>query len=92
LIKVPHLGLVNVVAERKIVPEFLQFEADPGRLASAVLRLLRNRNKQESMKKDLRAVRAKLGRAGASRRAARQVLEMIEERDQGSGDRGQNTK
>ncbi len=77
LIKVPHLGLVNVVAERKIVPEFLQFEAEPGRLASAALSLLRNRHQQESMKKDLSAVRAKLGRPGASRRAARQVLEMI---------------
>jgi lipid-A-disaccharide synthase len=80
LIKVPHLGLVNVVAERKIVPEFLQFEAEPRRLASATLSLLRNRNKQESMKKDLSAVRAKLGRPGASLRAARQVLETIKDR------------
>ncbi len=79
LIKVPHLGLANVVAGRKVVPEFLQFEAEPRRIASAALSLLGDRNKQELMRKDLKTVRDKLGRPGASRRAARLVLEMIEQ-------------
>lgn len=77
LIKVPHLGLVNVVAGRKAVPEFLQFEAEPRRLASAALSLLKDRNKQELMREDLKAVRAKLGQPGASQRAARLVMEMM---------------
>ena len=80
LIKIPHLGLVNVVAGRKVVPEFLQFAAQPGRIAAAALSLLEDKDRRELMKEDLKAVRAKLGRPGASQRAARQVLEMMENR------------
>lgn len=77
LIRVPDIGLVNVVAGRRIVPEFLQFGARPGRIASASLDLLENESKRESMEKDLRAVKVKLGQPGASERAARLVLETI---------------
>lgn len=80
LIKIPHLGLVNVVAGRKVVPEFLQFAAQPGRIAAAALSLLEDKDRRELMKEDLKAVRAKLGRPGASQRAARLVLEMMENR------------
>jgi len=93
LIKIPHLGLVNVVAGRKVVPEFLQFEAEPRRLASAALSLLEDRDKQELMKKDLKAVKAQLGRPGASRRAAHLVLEMTEDRERKTAeDRRQRTE
>ena len=78
LIKIPHLGLVNVVAGRKVVPEFLQFQAQPGRIAAAALSLLEDKNRRELMKEDLKAIRAKLGQPGASQRAARLVLEMME--------------
>ena len=82
LIKIPHLGLVNIVAGRKIVPEFLQFEAEPRRIASAALSLLEDKNRLELMRSELKAVRAKLGRPGASRRAARLVLETMDNRRQ----------
>lgn len=80
LIRVPDIGLVNVVAGRRVVPEFLQFGARPGRIASACLDLLENKNKRESMQKDLEEVKDKLGQPGASLRAARLVLETIGEK------------
>lgn len=92
LIKIPHLGLVNVVAGREVVPEFLQFQARPRRLARAALSLLGDRNKQKLMREDLKAVRAKLGQPGASQRAARLVLEVIKDRGQRAEDRRQRTK
>ena len=80
LIRVPNIGLVNVIAGRRVVPEFLQFGARPGRIASICLDLLNSKSKRESMEKDLRAVKVKLGQPGASERAARSVLETIGEK------------
>ncbi|MCK4648187.1 lipid-A-disaccharide synthase, partial [bacterium] len=42
LLKIPYIGLVNVVAGRKIVPEFLQYGAIPARIAQATLKILEN--------------------------------------------------
>ena len=44
LIRVPYVGLVNLIAKKKIVPEYLQFQANPGRIARECLDLLKNLN------------------------------------------------
>ncbi|MBI3082987.1 MAG: lipid-A-disaccharide synthase [Candidatus Omnitrophica bacterium] len=77
VIRVPHIALVNVVAERKVVPELIQYRATPARVAGALVKLLRDEERCASMKEALREVKARLGPAGAIERAARVVREML---------------
>ncbi|MET0516439.1 MAG: lipid-A-disaccharide synthase [Nitrospiraceae bacterium] len=74
LIRVPWIGLANLVAGRGIVPELIHDAATPERLMEEAERLLQDRSAYDQMKADLRAVRASLGEPGASRRAAEAVL------------------
>lgn len=74
LIRVPWIGLVNLVAGRSIVPELVQDEATAERVWRETRRLLTDRQAYDDMKKGLREVRQSLGEPGASRRAAEVVL------------------
>ena len=71
---VKHIGLVNLVAGKGIVPELIQQDAVAGRLAEEALRILTNPQISEEMRKAFKDVRAKMGEAGASERAARAIL------------------
>jgi len=75
LIRVKWIGLVNLVAERSVVPEIIQDEATAERLSREVSRLLSDRSAYREMKDSLQQVRRALGEPGASRRAAKVVLE-----------------
>ena len=77
LIRVPSIGLVNLVAGKKIVPELIQYQANPKKIASLAERILDNPKKQEGMRKELAAVRQRLGDVGSSERAAAIALEML---------------
>jgi len=74
LIKIPYIGLVNVIAGRRIIPEFLQFKARPEQIAREALMILSRPEIRRTMIGHLERVREKLGRPGASARAARAVL------------------
>ncbi len=76
LVEIPDIGLVNVVAGRRIAPEFLQDEVDPKMLSRVALDLLRAPEKRRTMTRELRAVRARLGTPGASMRVAERALDM----------------
>ncbi len=71
---VQHIGLVNLVAGRGIVPELLQGDAGARRLSQEALRLLKNRTLYEEMQNAFDEVRGKMGAPGASERAAQVVL------------------
>ena len=70
LIKIPDIGLVNIVARERIVPELTQFEVTPKNIASASLEILNNHKRIHEIKENLRKVKSKLGDQGASSRAA----------------------
>jgi lipid-A-disaccharide synthase len=74
LIRVPWIGLANLVAGRGIVPELIHDEATPDRLVQETERLLGDSRAYEEMKAALLSVRQALGTPGASRRAAEAVL------------------
>ncbi len=74
LIRVPWIGLANLVAGRGIVPELIHDEATPERLVQETERLLADPRAYEDMKAALLSVRRALGTPGASRRAAEAVL------------------
>ncbi len=77
LIRVPYIGLPNIVAGRRIVQEFIQHEAKPERIAPEIERVLTDRNYADSMRQALRTVKEKLGTGGGSERMAELALEML---------------
>ena len=74
--KTPFIGLVNIIAKRKIVPEILQYDARPERLAREILTIISSKEKLEKQVQNLRWVKSMLGTSGASLRAARIVNEL----------------
>jgi lipid-A-disaccharide synthase len=74
LVKLPYIGLVNVIAGKKIMPEFIQRDATPERIASASLGFLTDDAKYAAAVDALKEVRARVGDEGASARAAESVL------------------
>jgi len=86
LVKLPYIGLVNVIAGRRIMPEFIQHRASPSRIASAALAFLRDSRAYAAAVDELRTVSAHLGGPGASARAAAAVIrEITASRGPGSG-------
>jgi lipid-A-disaccharide synthase len=78
LMRVKYLGLINLVLGREVVPEFLQGQATPARIAQAVGQLLKDPEKRSVMSRDLLSVRSRLGEEGASRRAARHIVQFLD--------------
>ncbi|HEY6549507.1 MAG TPA: lipid-A-disaccharide synthase, partial [Vicinamibacteria bacterium] len=72
-VNVPHYAMPNLVADRRIVPEVIQSDFTPDRVAAEGLRLLEDPEEAEKMRRELALVRLKLGAPGASRRAAEVV-------------------
>lgn len=81
LIRVKHIGLVNIVAGEKIVPELIQGNVKADRIAEEVSSLLTNGERIKRMKKDLKLVSRRLGKKGATKRAADAVLEFLKNSD-----------
>ncbi|MBU2583090.1 MAG: lipid-A-disaccharide synthase [Alphaproteobacteria bacterium] len=85
LIKVPFLGLANIVAGRKIANEFLQEDFLPEPLAGEVQRLIGDPQAMEAAKSAAVELREVMGPAGASKRAAQAILdECCRTRERGS--------
>ena len=76
-VRVNAFGMVNLVAEKTIVPEFLQAAFTPEAVADAAVRFLTDETHAATTRAELRTVREKLGGSGASRRAAEQVLDVV---------------
>ena len=70
--------MVNIVAGKKIVPEFIQFNARPEMIARAVLDFLKKPEQTKQMLKDLAYVKSSLGEPGAAERAAKLILEFLQ--------------
>lgn len=77
LIKTPWIGLVNVVAGKKIVPERVQFDATPKKIAREVKSIYTDKKKIAEIKSELQKVKESLGAPGASRRAAEAVIKIL---------------
>ena len=78
LLRVPHVGLVNLIAGREVSSEFLQGAATPATLAAAVLPLLDPQNEAARRQRaGLAVVRERLGPPGAADRVARIALELL---------------
>ncbi|MDP8264750.1 MAG: lipid-A-disaccharide synthase [Candidatus Aceula lacicola] len=77
LIKIPYIGLVNVVAQKKVVPECVQLDATEIKIVSETISILSDPIKTKSIKSDLTKVKNALGAPGASMRAAKEILSSL---------------
>ena len=77
VVNVKHLGMPNLLADKEVVPEFIQQQAKPGAIAKAAQPLMENARTRERMISEFDAIVSKLGGSGASERAARAILKEI---------------
>lgn len=77
LIKVPHIALVNLVLEDRVVPELIQHEANPVKVENEVRTLLSGGHATQQMRRRLAPLRERLGSSGAARRAAEAVAQCL---------------
>jgi len=80
LVKVESIGMVNLIAGRRIVPELVQDAFTPDAVAREAVSMLTDPVRAASIREGLAIVRARLGGPGASRRAAEAILKVVSER------------
>jgi lipid-A-disaccharide synthase len=78
VIKVPFIGICNIVAGRGVVQELIQHEAEPVAISAEIERLLNDGQYQAEVRRGLAEVRVKLGNGGALQRLAQVALGMID--------------
>ncbi|MFP2910100.1 lipid-A-disaccharide synthase [Pyxidicoccus sp. 3LFB2] len=77
MLKVAFVSLINLLAGRKVVPELLQGDMTPERIADEVRQVWLPGAPREEMLKGLAEMRGRLGETGAATRAAEAVLELL---------------
>lgn len=83
LVRIPHIGLVNVVADREVAPEFVQESLVPARVADVLAELLDPTSERRiRMIGELDRVRALLGEPGAAERVAAMAIELANGHDE----------
>jgi len=76
-VKLPYIGMVNIVAGKKIIPEFVQFQTRPKKIAPEVLRILADQKELQKVTSDLNSARSSLGDPGAAPRAAQIIVNFL---------------
>jgi len=76
-VNVDHIGLANIIAGKTVVPELIQQDVNPPRMAKEILAILNDVERKNRIKRELAGIREKLGAPGASRRAANLAMEML---------------
>jgi lipid-A-disaccharide synthase len=77
VVKIPYIALVNVVAGRQVVREFIQDALRPVSIANELERLLADGAYRETVLAGLHDVRDKLGTPGAAARTAAMISDVI---------------
>jgi len=80
LVRVDHIGLANIVAGKRVVPELIQDRATPENLAGEVMRILDDQSIAEGIRDQLKRLQNQLGESGCAGRVAEMVLAMVEEK------------
>ena len=78
LIKVPFVGMPNLIAGRVVAPELLQDQLNGEVLSREIQALLSDGKRLQKARLDMQEVREKLGEANASARAAKVIIESLE--------------
>lgn len=78
VVKVKHIAMPNLLANQAVYPEFIQGAATAENLARATLALLDNPHRRAEVKARLSEIVAQLGGPGASRRAAKAIMRLLD--------------
>ena len=73
VVKVDHVGIVNILAKREVVPEFLQHDLQPSQLAEWVSGQLQELKSRDELSQELLEIAAGLGEGGVHIRVAQAV-------------------
>ncbi len=68
---------MNILANKEVVPEVIQNNANAEVLAQLVVELITNQEKQAQMQDEFMKIRTLLGSSGASARAAEAIIQTI---------------
>jgi len=79
LVTIETIGMVNLIAGERIVPELVQGAFTPEAVAREAVSMLTDRERAAHIRAGLAKVRARLGGPGASRRAAEAILRLVHE-------------
>lgn len=77
-INLPYIGMVNLIAKKRIVPEAVQNSCNVRNIAKFALEILENPKCELQIKEDLAWVKSSLGEMGASDRAARIISSLLQ--------------
>ena len=77
LLRMPFFSMVNLIAGKPAVPELIQNDFTPDRVAAETVRLLNDQAARETLRRDLAEVRTRLGPPGAVERAAEAILKLL---------------
>lgn len=77
---VQHIAMVNILAEREVVPELVQGDFTPERVRDTFLAIARDEARQAQMRRELKALATSLGQPGAYERGAVAIAEFLRER------------
>ena len=86
LLKIHYIGLVNIIADKMVVPEILQDEATGLKISEECKAILYDDEKRKNIQFELRRVKSKLGEPGASDNAGAKILEFLNQ----NGDQNSN--
>ena len=77
IVSIEHIGLVNIVAGKRVVQEFLQGKARPKKIAAEIRRILTDNDYNETMRQELSQVRGKLGDSSGTTHIAQLAYRML---------------
>jgi lipid-A-disaccharide synthase len=80
VVNVDYLGMPNLLADKEVVPEFIQHEAKPEPIANTVRSLMEDASERDRMISDFDSIIGKLGSGGASEKAAQTIIQELNER------------
>ena len=77
MIRVPWIGLANIVAGKQVAPELIQHDASPQRIAAEACGILADPGRMAAMREGLSGIKTALGQPGCSQRVAALIEEML---------------
>ena len=78
LITIPHVGLVNIVAGKSVVQEYLQNEATADNISQEMFKVIDHQAYREQIINDLVTVRENLGEGDGSLKMAKLILSFLD--------------
>jgi lipid-A-disaccharide synthase len=77
LVKVDYIGLVNILAGKQVVKEFIQGDADPCHIQHTLDKFLADSEFTKKVQTELAETAAKLGEPGCHKRAAESIVKVL---------------